>query len=38
MLTHRSLLANCDGAHGLLESYGLGDEIFLSLLPLSHSY
>ena len=38
MLTHRSLLANCDGAHGLLETYGLGDEIFLSLLPLSHSY
>lgn len=38
MLTHRSILANCDGAHGLLETIGLGDEVFLSLLPLSHSY
>ncbi|MCR9070600.1 MAG: AMP-dependent synthetase/ligase [Alphaproteobacteria bacterium] len=38
MLTHRSILANCDGAHHLLHDYSLGDEIFLSLLPLSHSY
>ncbi len=38
MLTHRSILANCDGAYGLLETIGLGDEVFLSLLPLSHSY
>ena len=38
MLSHKSILANCDGAYGLLASYGLGDEIFLSLLPLSHSY
>jgi long-chain acyl-CoA synthetase len=38
MLTHKSILANCIGAYGLLETLGLGDEIFLSLLPLSHSY
>lgn len=38
MLTHRSILANCDGAHHLLKEYDLGDEVFLSLLPLSHSY
>lgn len=38
MLTHRSILANCDGAYDLLLQLGLGDEVFLSLLPLSHSY
>ena len=38
MLTHRSILANCDGAYHLLKEYNLGDEVFLSLLPLSHSY
>ncbi len=38
MLTHRSILANCMGAYWLLHGIGLGDEVFLSLLPLSHSY
>lgn len=38
MLTHRSILANCMGAYWLLKTIGLGDEVFLSLLPLSHSY
>jgi len=38
MLTHRSILANCEGAYWLLLTIGLGDEVFLSLLPLSHSY
>src|SRR3546814_14745525 len=38
MLTHRSILANCMGAFWLLKSIGLGDEVFLSLLPRSHSY
>lgn len=38
MLTHRSILANCHGAYWLLRTIGLGDEVFLSLLPLSHSY
>jgi long-chain acyl-CoA synthetase len=36
--SHRNILANCRGAHRLLESLGLGDEVFLSFLPLSHSY
>ncbi len=36
--THRNILANCRGAYRLLETLGLGDEVFLSFLPLSHSY
>ncbi|HEX5455500.1 MAG TPA: long-chain fatty acid--CoA ligase [Stellaceae bacterium] len=38
MLSHRNILANCQGAHRLLEILGLEDEVFLSFLPLSHSY
>jgi len=38
MLTHGSILANCYSAYDLLLELGLGDEVFLSLLPLSHSY
>ena len=38
MLTHRSLLANVHGAYGVLEQLGIGDEVFLSFLPLSHAY
>jgi long-chain acyl-CoA synthetase len=38
MLSHRNILANCAGAYRLLEILGLGDEVFLSFLPLSHSY
>ena len=38
MLTHGSILANCFSAYDLLTELGLGDEVFLSLLPLSHSY
>jgi long-chain acyl-CoA synthetase len=38
MLTHRNILGNCRGAYRLLEQLGLGDEVFLSFLPLSHSY
>jgi len=38
MLTHRNILANCLGAYHLLVSYGFGDEVFLSFLPLSHAY
>jgi len=38
LATHRNILANCRGAHRLLEILGLGDEVFLSFLPLSHSY
>jgi long-chain acyl-CoA synthetase len=38
MLSHRNILANCRGATKLLTRLGLGDEVFLSFLPLSHSY
>ena len=36
--SHRNILATCRGAYRLLESLGLGDEVFLSFLPLSHSF
>jgi long-chain acyl-CoA synthetase len=38
MATHANILSNCKGAYHLLESYGLGDDVFLCFLPLSHSY
>ena len=38
MTSHRNIIANCRGAYRLLEMLGLGDEVFLSFLPLSHSY
>jgi long-chain acyl-CoA synthetase len=38
MLTHGSILANCHGAYDLLKAFDLGEEVFLSFLPLSHSY
>ncbi|MBV9014629.1 MAG: long-chain fatty acid--CoA ligase [Alphaproteobacteria bacterium] len=38
LLTHRNIIANCYGAYKVLEVLGLGDEVFLSFLPLSHSY
>ena len=38
MLSHANILANCRGAHHLLETIGFGDEVFLCFLPLSHSY
>src|SRR5207248_2496524 len=38
LLTHRNIIGNCRGAYKLLEILGLGDEVFLSFLPLSHSY
>jgi len=38
MTTHGNILANCRSCYGLLEKVGLGDEVFLSFLPLSHSY
>jgi long-chain acyl-CoA synthetase len=38
LLTHRNIIANCHGAYRLLEMLGLGAEVFLSFLPLSHSY
>jgi long-chain acyl-CoA synthetase len=38
MLSHGALLSNCVGANTALQSLGLGHEIFLSFLPLSHAY
>jgi len=38
MLSHGAILCNCLGAYHLLLDIGLGDEVFLSFLPLSHSY
>jgi long-chain acyl-CoA synthetase len=38
MLSHANILANCHGAFEILKSLGLGDEVFLCFLPLSHSY
>jgi long-chain acyl-CoA synthetase len=38
MLSHGALLHNVEGARILLEGLGLSDEVFLSFLPLSHSY
>ncbi len=38
MLSHKSLLHNVEGAKDALEEIGLGEDVFLSFLPLSHSY
>ena len=38
MLSHGALLADCLGADALLQDLYGGDELFLSFLPLSHSY
>ena len=38
MLAHKSILHNCAAAQDLLSGFGLKEEVFLSFLPLSHSY
>jgi long-chain acyl-CoA synthetase len=38
LLSHRNIIGNCRGAYRLLEMLGLGEEVFLSFLPMSHSY
>ena len=38
MLSHRAIACNIDSATDLLSELDLGDEVFLSFLPLSHSY
>lgn len=38
MLHHGAILHNCEGAVDALKDLGLGHEVFLSFLPLSHSY
>ncbi|MEZ5669926.1 MAG: AMP-dependent synthetase/ligase [Alphaproteobacteria bacterium] len=38
MLSHGAILCNIMGAFNLLNELGLDEEVFLSFLPLSHSY
>ena len=38
MQTHGNILCNCMGATEVLRPLGIGDEVFLSFLPLSHAY
>jgi len=38
MQSHGNILANVAGAHAVLERIGMGDDVFLSFLPLSHAY
>ena len=38
MLPHRAILSNCRGAFELARPLHLRDEVYLSFLPLSHSY
>ena len=38
MLSHGAILCNCEGSVEVLKEMGLDDEVFLSFLPLSHSY
>jgi long-chain acyl-CoA synthetase len=38
MLTHGNMLANCRAALGLILEIGIGQERFLSFLPLAHAY
>ena len=38
MLPHRAILSNCRGAFELLRPLRLHDEVYLSSLPVSHSY
>jgi long-chain acyl-CoA synthetase len=38
MLSHGAILHNCEAAHDVLNELGIKDEVFLSFLPLSHSY
>ncbi len=38
MLSHGAIISNCYGAYVLLKQLGLGQDVFLSFLPLSHSY
>ncbi|MDP2698421.1 long-chain fatty acid--CoA ligase [Thalassospira sp.] len=38
MLTHGAILSNCAGAFDIIETLKIDNEVFLSFLPLSHSY
>ncbi|MEZ5931330.1 MAG: long-chain fatty acid--CoA ligase [Alphaproteobacteria bacterium] len=38
MLSHGNIRANVEGAYHILKELGLGNDVFLSFLPLSHAY
>ena len=38
MLSHGAIICNCMGAYHRLEELGLGQDVFLTFLPLSHAY
>lgn len=38
MLSHGAILHNCNGAQHVIKTLGLDNNVFLSFLPLSHSY
>ncbi|MEM8949631.1 MAG: AMP-dependent synthetase/ligase [Pseudomonadota bacterium] len=38
MLSHGNVQSNVKSAYAILKELGLGDEVFLSFLPLSHAY
>ncbi|PKR53075.1 AMP-dependent synthetase/ligase [Thalassospira marina] len=38
MLSHGAIISNCSGAFDIIDTLGIDDEVFLSFLPLSHSY
>lgn len=38
MLSHGNIQSNVESAYKILEELGLGDDVFLSFLPLSHAY
>src|SRR5262249_31799487 len=38
MLTHGNILCHCECALDLIATLTIGDEVFLSFLPLSHAY
>lgn len=38
MLSHGAILSNCMGAFDIINTLGIDNEVFLSFLPLSHSY
>lgn len=36
--SHGAIMHNCSGAYAVLKKLGLGNDVFLSFLPLSHAY
>lgn len=38
MQHHGAILHNCAGAAAVVEEFGIGNDVFLSFLPLSHAY